>query len=174
MSSRLQEACPNLPALKQHGLVCSLLFPVKLSSCFPLRTGHLRIKTGILFINPGFYRLLGHFKLIDYKGRVKFSLSIWLWQLPHRQCSSEGFVPLFLSTKIIFTISTISFLAKRLTSNGGGKDKLAKTLSEFKCHAPLHRQYANFLVLSLHNIKVYKTMGKQSLANALKQKETHA
>ena len=39
---------------------------------------------------------------------------IWLWQLYHTQCSSEGFVALFLSTKIIFTSSAISFVVKRL------------------------------------------------------------
>ena len=60
-------------------------------------------------MNPRFYRLLGDFKLIDYKGGVKFSLSIWLWQLHHRQCSSEGFVALFLSTKRIFTSSASYF-----------------------------------------------------------------
>ena len=43
---------------------------------------------------------------------------------------------------------------KNIGLNGGGKFKLAQTLSEFKCHAPLHRQYANFLVLSLHRLRL--------------------
>ena len=38
--------------------------------------------------------------------------------------------------------------------NGGqSATELAQTLSEFKCQAPLHRQCANFLVLSLHQLK---------------------
>ena len=82
-SSRL--SCVTIETIRLLRLVrslstqlgCSLLFPVKLSSCFPLRTRHFRIKTGILFINPRFYRLLGDYKMIHYKGRAKFSLYIY-------------------------------------------------------------------------------------------------
>ena len=68
-------------------------------------------------MNPRLYTYQGDFKLIDYKGRV---LSIWLWQLYHRQCSSEGFVALFY-----LNLSALRFISrKNIGLNSGGNDKL--------------------------------------------------
>ena len=127
-------AKPDLTALSQHSLVCSLLFPVKLSSCFPLRTRHFRIKTGILFINPRFCKLLGGFKTrVESNFPCPFGCGVH-----HTQCSSEGFVALFLPTNTLFNHLCDLISRKNIVSNGGGKCKQAQTLSLFKCHAPLH------------------------------------
>ena len=69
--------------------------------------------------------------------------------LHHTQCSSEGFVALFRSTKKIFYQLYDFISRKNIGFNGGGKFKLCFQCPEFECHAPLHlvsprSQYANF------------------------------
>ena len=98
-------ASSDLSTLGQHSSVCSLLFLVKLSSRFPLRTRHFRIKTGILFINPRFYRLLGDFKLIG----LIFFLYIWLWLTSHTVFKLVIHITLFISTKTRFMVQANVF-----------------------------------------------------------------
>ena len=82
-------------------------------------------------------------KLINYKIELYFPCPFGCGSYI-TQCSSEGFVALFLSTKISFTSSTISFLAKTLTAEESTKQpKLWESSNVTHRYTWLRRQYAN-------------------------------